>query len=112
MRFIEILKRVGPFLAALVVGLFVASFFVSLSAPTVGTDRSWKKDGHGDYHRLKRQNKCLMRENRRLKRERIKIEEVDVDFDEVMELVPPPPIAPAPPIAPVAPPPPPPRVRQ
>jgi len=111
MRFLEVVKRIVPFVAALVIGLFVASFFVSLSAPSVRVERSWKKSKHRDYHRLKRQNRCLKRENRRLKRERRKIERLEGEFDSVMELVPPPPpppMAPEPPVAPLAPPPPPP----
>ncbi len=112
MRFLEVVKRIVPFIAALVIGLFVASFFVSLSAPSVRVERSWKKSKHRDYHRLKRQNKCLKRENRRLKRERsIQRRKLDVErqFDSVMELVPPPPpMAPESPAVMLAPPPPPP----
>ncbi|NNE99483.1 MAG: hypothetical protein HKN25_10735 [Pyrinomonadaceae bacterium] len=108
MRYLEVVKRIVPFIAALVLGVFVASFFVSISAPTVRVDRSWKSSKHRDYNRLQRENRCLKRANKRLKRERRKILEVEREFDRVMELVPPPaPMAPAPPVAPDAPPPPP-----
>lgn len=62
-----LLKRVVPFALALGLGLFIASFFVSvtpnLSFPRVGGHK------HREIQRLKLENRELRRENSRLRME-------------------------------------------
>lgn len=57
----EFLKRVVPFAAALVLGLFVASFFVTVAAPKFSFKRSERQ------HRKHREIRELKRENERLR---------------------------------------------
>ncbi len=61
------IKRMLPFFATFAVGLFIASFFVSITAPT------FRKNGHGKRHhemkRLRYENEQLRNENLRLKNE-------------------------------------------
>ena len=61
------LKRVLPFLGALSVGLFIASFFVDIASPKFGNRGVGKR-----YHHMKRlrvENEQLRNENLRLKNE-------------------------------------------
>ena len=93
------IKRFFPFFVTFILGLFVASFFVAITAPKFQFNRGKK---HREYHRLKYENKCLKEKNRQLQRE-LEAEKFHGDF-EIMNLdVPPPPIPPMPPPAPVAP---------
>jgi len=59
------LKRMLPFLATFAVGLFIASFFVTITAP------SFRKSGfskrHHEMKRLRHDNERLRNENLRLK---------------------------------------------
>ena len=91
-------KRVIPFAVALGIGLFIASFFVTLSTAKTEVEFDSISDTH---HKLRIENRRLKRENCRLKmeskiRERFVVIEGDLD-------VPPPPPPPAAPLAPVAP---------
>lgn len=85
-----ILKRTLPFAAALTFGLFIASFFVGVAAPSVSTDRSFDTDKNEYKGRsCWRQNKN--RENRRL-REQLRRERMQgLNDDKFENLVPPPP---------------------
>ena len=63
-----VIRRVVPFLLTFTVGLFIASFFVSLATPTFEGFRR----GPGkvrEYRRVKMENEDLRRENCRLKKE-------------------------------------------
>lgn len=59
MRYTDILKRAVPFIATFVLGLFVASFFVTLSAPRVG----YKRHSSCTEKRLRMENENLRQEN-------------------------------------------------
>lgn len=87
------LKRFVPFLLALGLGLFVASFFVSIALPNVRVTRKWRS--HREYHRtMEFENQRLRHENCRLRREamRNRVQDRNADFDSsLQELVPPPP---------------------
>lgn len=62
------LKRFAPFFIALALGLFVASFFVSIALPNVRFNRGWRR--HQEYHRrLEFENQRLREENQRLNQE-------------------------------------------
>ncbi len=60
-------KRMLPFIATFAIGLFIASFFVSISAPRFGSG-----ERHRRYHELKRlriENEELRNESLRLRNE-------------------------------------------
>lgn len=97
-------KRAVPFLAALVVGLFITSLFVAVAAPSF----NFKKRGYWSKHR--EYDRKIERENRRLKVRNQRLERKIADLErqrnigEVYELndldldIPPvPPLAPIPP---------------
>jgi hypothetical protein len=107
------LKRFAPFFISLALGLFVASFFVTIAVPNVRFNRGWRN--HREYHRrMEFENQRLKEENFRLNQEnqlyrdsqQNKIISGRVEFDEkvkvarvrvrksaqsVNDLVPPPP---------------------
>jgi hypothetical protein len=95
MRWLGFIKRFAPFLLTFSLGIFIASFFVSIAAPSFRFEnRSWRNK-HRDCHRMKHENRRLRERIDRLERERMNdISNLDV---------PPPPMPPMPP--------PPPRVR-
>ncbi len=97
MRWLGLVKRFVPFLLTFAAGLFIASFFISIAAPSFQfKNRSWKQR---ENYRLKQEIRQLRQRNEQLERERnITISEFEMNLD-----VPPPPVAPLPP--------PPPRVR-
>ncbi len=66
-----LLKRLAPFFAAFALGLFVASFSVSVGLPNVRFTRGIRK--HQEYHRqIEFEMQRLREENSRLKIEVIK----------------------------------------
>jgi hypothetical protein len=69
MKFLSILKRVVPFAITLGIGLFIASFFVSIQAPVFEfkKNRSWSQ--HHDCHKSKRTNREMRKEILDLKME-------------------------------------------
>jgi cell division protein FtsB len=92
MRWSGLIKRFVPFLLTFAAGLFIASFFVSVAAPSFQfKDRGLKKNR--EYHRLKHENQRLRQRVERLEREKnMTISEFEVNLD-----VPPPPVPPMPP---------------
>lgn len=86
------LKRFAPFFITFALGLFVASFFISVALPNVRFNRGWRQ--HREYHRkLEFENQRLKEENFRLRREAM-----DKDarrnlnlVEDIHDLVPPPP---------------------
>ena len=64
------IKRVLPFFLTFAVGLFIASFFVTIAAPTFQfKNRSWRKN-HRQYDRqIESENRRLRDENFQLKKE-------------------------------------------
>lgn len=87
------IKRVVPFFLAFAAGLFIASFFVSVTAPTFQfKSRGWKSN-HRQYDRQREAEiQQLREENRRLKNQISDAQ--SVDFQELRYAVPPPPPAP------------------
>ena len=65
--FTDFIKRALPFFAALVIGVFIASFFVDLSEPRFG--RGWRAKKHHEMKRLCIENEELRNENLRLRNE-------------------------------------------
>ena len=94
------LKRFAPFFITFALGLFVASFFVTVALPSVRFNRNHR---HQRFHRqMEFENQRLREENLRLKRAVEDISETkNIDgtgkimFEgTINDLVPPPPIAP------------------
>jgi len=76
MNFVSIVKRVAPFALTLTIGLFIASFFVTVAAPNFQFKRGFSK--HHEYHkRMKSENKRLREENIRLKNRLAEMEKRD-----------------------------------
>lgn len=92
------IKRFVPFFLAFAIGLLVASFFVSVSAPRFQFNREGRQ---GRYYRMKCENERLRQENQRLQRQLAERKASEAEF---MGLdVPPPPMPPMPPPVPVTP---------
>ena len=93
------IKRLVPFLLTFAVGMLVASFFVTISAPKFQFKRGWK---HRDYHRLRYENKMQKERIRQLERELNEQRFGDIKSIE-LNVAPLPPMPPPPPKAPAAP---------
>jgi len=98
MSFIAILKRVAPFLLTFAAGLFIASFFVTIAAPSFnGFKRNPSryrefKRMKGDIEELRREKCRLKEEIRQLRSERrVIVEAVDPLAEVDVYAVPPPP---------------------
>ncbi len=89
------IKRVLPFFLTFAVGLFIASFFVSIAAPKFGFNRGWRR--HQQYHQtMEFKIQRLNEENSRLKRQLADKDAQDLnerDFD--LDFAVPPPVPPA-----------------
>lgn len=66
MNVMAVVKRVLPFLATFAVGIFIASFFVTIAAPSFKSNGCRRK---GEFRRLKVENEQLRNENLRLRNE-------------------------------------------
>lgn len=66
MNFISIVKRVAPFALTFAVGLFIASFFVTVAAPNFRFGRGFNKHREMD-RQMRIENDRLREENNRLK---------------------------------------------
>ena len=93
------IKRFFQFFVTFILGLFVASFFVAITAPKFQFKRGMK---HREYHRLKYENRCLKEKNRQLERE-LEAQRFQSEAEILNLEVPPPPMPPMPPPAPIAP---------
>lgn len=97
--FTDFIKRALPFFAALVIGVFVASFFVDLGKPRFGRGGRGR-ECHKAYT-LRLENVELKNENLRLRNElenhRLSVrrsgEEWNIDLKQLELTVPPPPTA-------------------
>ena len=91
-------KRVLPFFLTFAVGLFIASFFVSIAAPSFQfSNRSNSRRNHKEYDRQREAEiKRLRDENLRLRNQQA-MELDNADFQSLKYAVPPPPMPPAPP---------------
>lgn len=91
------IKRFAPFLLTFAVGLVVASFFVTVAAPSFQFNRSGK---YKKFRYLKNENERLRRENDRLQRELAEREAINTEYEFRLDV---PPMPPMPPKAPLAP---------
>lgn len=87
MNFTNLFKRLFPFAVTLAVGLFIASFFVSVALPKFER-RGWKK--HREVKRLQFENERLRQDNCRMRRQLAESEKLNMELD----VPPPPPIPP------------------
>ena len=95
------LKRILPFFLTFAVGLFIASFFVSIAAPNFQFRRGWGK--HQQYHRqMETESQRLRDENYRLKKQLADKEKRDYSVSNLdyIDVPPPPPLPPMPKNAP------------
>lgn len=87
-----LVKRIIPFAAALTLGLFVASFFVTVSAPRFNFKRNYDNRGYKNKRSLERDNQRLQEQ---IRQQQLRIEELETiqtaDFESRFEPVPPPP---------------------
>jgi hypothetical protein len=93
MEYTGVLKRVFPFMLTFAAGLVIASFFVSIAAPSFGWGKNRNVQRHREFKRMKMEIRDLKRENQRLRRE-VEVFKSTVDVSELDRLVPPPPPAP------------------
>lgn len=104
MYILGIIKRFAPFFLTFVLGLFIASFFVTISAPQFNFKaRSGRKHHHNNF--LRSENQRLQQRNDYLERRNAELERMNNKFTPNFESleVPPPPMPPMPPKAPIAP---------
>lgn len=99
-------KRIAPFLATFAVGLFVASFFVSIALPTFQfRSRNFRRQQ--EINRLESENDQLRENSCQLRRRNAELEKQNTDshvtVDYTLDVPPPPPMPPAPPKVAVAP---------
>lgn len=94
MKFLSVVKRVAPFIVALALGLFVASFFVTVSAPNFKFRRG-AMHRHREYDRQREMRlNQLEAEKERLTRRVQELEKRDWVLQPDFEVaVPPPPPA-------------------
>ncbi len=99
-------KRVVPFVLALTLGLFVASFFVSVGLPKVKYERRGWKRHYENNCRMKAERDVLRFRNEQLRRDNERMRDqlrnewrFNRDFEHIE--VPPPPSAPIAPVAPI-----------
>jgi hypothetical protein len=98
MNFLSLIKRVAPFVLTFAVGLFIASFFVTVAAPNFQFRRGFNK--HREYHRrIESENRQLREENNRLKNRLAEMEKRDWVLEEDLNVAVPPP--PPPPVMPM-----------
>lgn len=69
MLYIGIFKRIIPFVLTFAAGLFIASFFVSIAAPSFGNWRESRRSKCRDRHNLRMQVDELREEKRTLERQ-------------------------------------------
>lgn len=98
MCFISLVKRVAPFFLTFAVGLFIASFFVTVAAPNFQFRRGFNR--HQQYHRrIESENQQLREENNRLRNRLAESEKSDWVLESDLDVPPPPP--PVPPTMPM-----------
>lgn len=88
----SVIKRIAPFFLTFAVGLFIASFFVSVAAPNFQFRRGFNKHREMD-RQMQSENQRLRDENDRLRNRLAEMEKRDWVLDSDIE-VPPPPIVP------------------
>ncbi len=95
MNFVSIVKRVAPFVLTLTVGLFIASFFMTVAAPNFNFKRNGFKNHRQMDRQIRSENKRLREENIRLKNRMAEMERRDWVLGTVeVPMTPPPPVEP------------------
>ena len=61
------LKRIIPFFLTFVAGLFIASFFVTIAAPSISSKRSVRN--YRNYHHMRMENRRLKRTNCKMRKQ-------------------------------------------
>ena len=93
----SLIKRIAPFFLTFAVGLFIASFFVTVAAPNFQFRR-----GFNHHREMDRQMQCenqrLRQENERLRNRLNEMEESDWVISPDINVPPPPPVAPIKPL--------------
>ena len=69
MLYTGLFKRIIPFVLTFAAGLFIASFFVSIAAPSFSNWRESRRSRHRDRHDLRMQVNELNEEIRELKKQ-------------------------------------------
>src|SRR5438105_2180274 len=101
MKFISLVKRVAPFFLTFAVGLFIASFFVTVAAPNFQFRRGFNRHRQMD-RQMQLENQQLREENNRLKNRLAEAEKRDWVLEDVgPERLPSLPSPPAPPTMPM-----------
>ena len=92
------LKRLVPFFLTFAVGLFIASFFVTIAAPNFQFPSRDRKRKHFQYDQQRElEVQRLREENTRLKNQLAETDSQDFSTSNLNYAVPPPPMPPAPP---------------
>lgn len=85
------LKRIIPFAVALTLGLFIASFFVTVAAPRFNFKRSHSTRKYRETRAMERENQRLQEQ---ISRQQMRIAELErkrtMDFESDFEPLPPP----------------------
>ncbi len=89
----SVIKRIAPFFLTFAVGLFIASFFVSVAAPSFQFRRGFNRHREMD-RQMQSENQLLRDENERLRNRLNEMERRDWVLNPDLE-VPPPPVAPS-----------------
>jgi len=99
-------KRIAPFVVTFAVGLFIASFFVTIAMPNFRFGGRHRRQQQ-EINRLQLENEQLRGNDCRLKRLQAELDRINAENDVRVEysfdVPPPPPAPPAPPKAPMAP---------
>jgi hypothetical protein len=93
MKFISLVKRVAPFFLTFAVGLFIASFFVTVAAPNFQFRRGFNRHRQMD-RQMQMENQQLREENNRLKNRLAEAEKRDWVLESDLDVPPPPPVPP------------------
>ena len=91
--FVALLKRFAPFFITFALGLFIASFFVSIAAPQFGFRRYRAMRQCQEMQRLRFENDQLRQELQTQQTKTVVIREVRGDFNDLIAPPPPPPVA-------------------
>lgn len=95
MNFMSFVKRIAPFVLTFALGLFIASFFVTVAAPNFQFRRGPHRHREMD-RQMRQENERLRGENERLRNRLNEMERrdwvIEPDFD--VAVPPPPPVAP------------------
>ena len=93
MNFLSFIKRIAPFFMTFAVGLFIASFFVTVAAPNFEFRRGFSRHREMD-RQMRMENDRLREENNRLKNRLAEMEKRDWVLEPSFDVPPPPPVAP------------------